>query len=457
MFTRLKKFFFGCVALVFCMEAFALERLAEGENNGWLTKYESDTVIVFVHGIFSDSRSAWSAGNSDDSPYWPQLVSEDEVFRKPGIYMGGFYTSPNSSFFDIQEASSQLYNQLVTGSKRVIDKRKIVFVTHSTGGIVVRQLLVNHPDQFLGKKVGLVLIASPSLGSKTASRLRALANWFKNKMARQLQWNSEYLVQLDEAFKMLINEQKIPGLIGIEAIENHSIVPGGEPLVDGVSGARYFGKLTILGGKDHFEAVKPTHVEDEPHKFLRYFFQERFLKEPLPELPLENQKWRTLRIQPYSFHGNYPRNSWGLLEVRIFDPNGKQIMVEKVETSSCVLECNEKTNARRENLIDGFTALQTNDPNVFWAPTEKNWDDAKQWVKFHFDESRVGLIEIHQWFKDGCMRECRQEKIYSREAKIRANAKSLLVSLANKNQRRDAAYWLTLNDDRIVSVEIPYP
>lgn len=457
MFSVPKKIIFICIALVFCLKALAQERPAAGVNNTWFTKHESDTVFVFVHGIFSDSRSAWSAGKSDDSPYWPRIVSGDEVLGKPSVYLGGFYTRRDSSFFDIQEAATQLYDQLVSGSKRVIDKRKIVFVTHSTGGIVVRQLLVNHPDQFVGKKVGLVLIASPSLGSKTASRLSALADWFKNDMARQLQWNSEYLIQLDEAFKTLIDENKIPGLIGIEAIENNSIVPGTDPLVEIGSGARYFDERKILPGTDHFETVKPSDVNDIPHQFLRYFYQNHYLNEPLPELPLEKQKWRTVRIQPHSFHGNNAHNSWGLLEVRIFDPNGKQITIEKVETSSCVLECQGETHARSDNLIDGRTALQTNDPNVFWAPTEKNLDDAKQWVKFHFDESRVGSIELHQWFKGGCMRDCTSNNISSGNAKIRAYAKSLSVSLDNKIQRSDAAYWLTLNDDRIVSAKIPFP
>lgn len=122
-------------------------------------------------------------------------------------------------------------------------------------------------DKFVGKKVGLVLIASPSLGSSYATKLSALARWFNQEMSLQLQWNSPDLIQLDAEFQQLIDQDKIPGLIGVEAIENHSLV-GRKLLVPEKSGARYFGSPTRLANTDHFETVKPSSIEHPSHVFL---------------------------------------------------------------------------------------------------------------------------------------------------------------------------------------------
>jgi len=97
------------------------------------------------------------------------------VFDNPSIFLGGFYTEFNSGYFDFRDAADQLYQAIATGVNPVLNKRKIVFVTHSTGGIVARQLLVKYVDKFVGKKVGLVLIASPSLGSSL--RVGLISKW----------------------------------------------------------------------------------------------------------------------------------------------------------------------------------------------------------------------------------------------------------------------------------------
>jgi len=54
-----------------------------------------------------------------------------------------------------------------------MSRNSIVFVCHSTGGIVVRYLLESNWAQFKDKRVGLVLIASPSYGSTQADKVKA--------------------------------------------------------------------------------------------------------------------------------------------------------------------------------------------------------------------------------------------------------------------------------------------
>jgi hypothetical protein len=82
-------------------------------------------------------------------------------------------------------------------------------------------MLTQNREHFREKCVGLVLIASPSFGSKWADRLKLIANFYNHTVGAQLQWGSWSLRQLDRDFKKLLHERQIPELHGVEACENH--------------------------------------------------------------------------------------------------------------------------------------------------------------------------------------------------------------------------------------------
>lgn len=121
-------------------------------NNEWYQFNTSDTVVVFVHGFFGDSRSTWLYIDPVDrqhSTYWPELVRIDEGLEKPSIFLGGFYTDPDSGAFDSRQASKELHEALSifdSSKHRVLDKKNHLFITHSTGGIVTRHMLYHHSD-----------------------------------------------------------------------------------------------------------------------------------------------------------------------------------------------------------------------------------------------------------------------------------------------------------------------
>src|SRR4051794_20958838 len=55
-----------------------------GTNNFWYSYNErSDTVIIFVHGIFSDSRDCWLNKSMAPATYWPQIANDDKRFGSP--------------------------------------------------------------------------------------------------------------------------------------------------------------------------------------------------------------------------------------------------------------------------------------------------------------------------------------------------------------------------------------
>jgi len=136
------------------------------DQNAWYRKYDGDVVLVFVHGIRSNSATCWRTdqpGKDGTRPYWPDLIAHDRRFDGISIYLGGYYADIDSTFLGIPQVSIVLYNALLREEqgRSVLEFKTIIFVCHSMGGIIVRNILVNHSAAFEAKRVGLILIASP--------------------------------------------------------------------------------------------------------------------------------------------------------------------------------------------------------------------------------------------------------------------------------------------------------
>jgi hypothetical protein len=250
-------------------------------NNVWFSGATSDTVFIFVHGIFSDSTVCW---RSDDGAFWPDILMQDKRFAYPGIFLGGYSTDVSSGTYGIAQAADELlsYIRLSTpeGNPAPLSKPKLIFVAHSTGGLVVRYLLERQHDLFREKAIGLVLLASPSRGSAWSNRLKWLREFFGNRMAGQLARDNDLVLDLDSRFADFIHQRRLPGLAGIDAFEQKFVIKSmlfrTEHVVSAADSASYFGAYRILPGTDHFSIAKPTSMEHPSHQLLLEFYETKF-------------------------------------------------------------------------------------------------------------------------------------------------------------------------------------
>jgi len=220
--------------------------------------------------------------------YWPKLITEDARFGYPCIFMADFYTTLASNDYGVKDCAQEVFNQLLRidahGNSPPIQKENLVFVTHSTGGIVARYMLEAWSDYFTDKKIGLCLYASPSFGSKLSSRLGALCSLFNHKLAQELQWGSSILEDLDDRFFGLLDTGKL-SIAGMEAYENKA--PFNLPfisarIVQKGSAARYFGARTLVANSDHSSIVKPETKSCQPHEILFDFLSKKdFIKKSI--------------------------------------------------------------------------------------------------------------------------------------------------------------------------------
>jgi len=259
-------------------------------NNFWYSRGSHATVIVFLHGIFSDSRGCWKNTTHALPVFWPDLVLSDHRFGDPSMYLAGYHTALDAGDFPLAQCARQVFDALrrpeADGTAPAIDAKQLIFVCHSTGGIVARYMLDKYREQFEDKEIGLLLIASPSLGSGWANLAGLAAKYYKQRLGRQLRWNNEELEDLHGRFKDLVDQRAslMPGLYGREAAEHEMVfrdriprwllwaTPPSWKVVNTLSAGQYFGAVKILPKTNHFTTVKPDGPNHPGHELLVDFW-----------------------------------------------------------------------------------------------------------------------------------------------------------------------------------------
>lgn len=249
----------------------------------WINKPQGDTTIVFVHGILSSGEKCWL---NDNGSYWPELLRKQDGFDKTGIYVFTYNTGIFSGNYSIGDTVDSLWE--LAGLDKIFENtKKLVFVCHSMGGIIVRRFIVKH-QQYLSEKdaaIGLYLVASPSLGSDYANWLSALSGFMGHTQAKALQFSQQnvWLNDLDRDFQNLKSAEN-PGfnITGKELIEDKALVPKKagfinkflkKQVVEPFSGAKYFGHPYKVPLSDHSSIAKPENDKAIQHRLLCQFIE----------------------------------------------------------------------------------------------------------------------------------------------------------------------------------------
>ena len=277
---------------------------SDTRRNYWYLFNESKTVLIFIHGIFSNCKECWTYENPDDASdrvFWPDLIAEDLRLDAPSIFLAGYATSLSSGDLKIKDAARDIFDGLRLrddqGRSAPLAKQNLIFIGHSTGGIIARYMLQRFKEEFVDKTVGIILLASPSLGSIYANRLSLLARFYNQQLGLQLRWGGEALDDLDDRFKEMVYEQQIPRMLGKEGYEHYfilrqmfprwtqSLLPNWRKVVSKESAGRYFGPPQLLSETDHFSAVKPNDVNHSSHRLLVNFWEDFKSKFKLSQEP----------------------------------------------------------------------------------------------------------------------------------------------------------------------------
>jgi pimeloyl-ACP methyl ester carboxylesterase len=288
-----------------------------------------DTMIVFVHGILSSGEHAWG------KPSWPDLLARERELSDAGIYVFTYRTGARSRTYSISNAASALLEHI-----RIVDitkMRKLVFVCHSMGGLVVRRLFVAYRDE-LGAKdptIGLFLVASPSLGSRDASMLSLLSYALQHTQLAALRFSQSntWLEDLHTDFKALLGSGRLR-IEGRELLEDRPLAVKRwfglwRQVVEPFAAAQYFNKQGCepfkVPGSDHDSIAKPLHSQAIQHLMLKKFILELIMPQyEVTLVPIDENETRQAyeavsRLQPKLAQVTSRPEALGKLQQALFE------------------------------------------------------------------------------------------------------------------------------------------
>ncbi|KAL5679411.1 hypothetical protein ACJX0J_005796, partial [Zea mays] len=206
--------------------------------------------VVFVHGLRGGPFNSWRIADDKSSTTKAGLVeSIDEDAGKEGTCWPREWLAadfPQARFFTVkyktnltqwtgaslplQEVSSMLLRKLVAAG---IGSRPVIFVTHSMGGLVVKQLLyqakLNNYDKFLNNTIGLVFYSCPHFGSKLADMPWRMGLVFRPAPSiGELRSGSPRLVELNDFVRQRHNK----GFLDVLSFSETQVTP----IVEGYGG-----------------------------------------------------------------------------------------------------------------------------------------------------------------------------------------------------------------------------
>ena len=256
--------------------------------------------IVFIHGLGGDSWTTWMADKDDIQTFWPNWLAED--FPQAGLWTLGYAASGSKwkeESMPLADRGNQVLDLLANDG---IGERPLVFITHSMGGIVAKQIL-RHAESFGVRRweaiaqqaVGLAFIATPHSGAHIANfaelasavyrtnehvkelaahdpRLRELHGWF-------LHYQSKHHVICRTYCEKREIRPEIP-LLGIKLLKGVLVVneTSAEPNIPG--------ERAIPLDEDHVSICKPTTREALLYKGVLRLLNECLManNRPLPSL-----------------------------------------------------------------------------------------------------------------------------------------------------------------------------
>ena len=224
--------------------------IGKGQNYGVRVLFDSGNSayvdIVFVHGLTGDAYNTWL--HKETGVHWPSELLGQDIPDSRILSFGydadvvnilGGGPASNSRLSNYAES---LVGKLVRERERSqTERRKIIFVAHSLGGLVTEQALTHsknsaepHLNQVERHTIGIVFLGVPHCGSDLeawATVGRRMISIFKrtNKdILSVLNPDSEMLHMVENSFHTNLRQRKYDpiGIVGF--YEEHAMVGVGE-------------------------------------------------------------------------------------------------------------------------------------------------------------------------------------------------------------------------------------
>ncbi|WIW45402.1 ABC-three component system protein [Bradyrhizobium sp. 62B] len=232
-----------------------------------VAKRECCADVIFVHGLTGDAVETWtcSASSEAEGNYWPNWLSADLPslsFYTIG-YPAGVFAQWAKKEMNLHERAKSTLETLAGYS---FGDKPIVFVCHSLGGLLVKQMLRTAAEsnddgwnRIADSCAGIYFLATPHTGSSLADLLKTFVRRLTSVHVDKLAMESPELDDLNESFRMYCHGRKIDVCAYYEKYKTHNValVVDKRSADPGVGGAP-----AIAVDADHLTICKPTSRHD---------------------------------------------------------------------------------------------------------------------------------------------------------------------------------------------------
>lgn len=215
-------------------------------------------VVVFVHGFTGDSTGTWLASNG---AYFPRMLATDDRVKLANVFVASYETRWTKESGTIASLASKLFAQLATAAV-FNDHKELIFVCHSLGGLIVEQMLIEHPETS-AKTNFIQFFGTPHEGGfrETNNPILSFIEAFgSNSLIPELRAGSgnTALVKLDSDWRAA-HLSAIHRLCAIEGYDLHKLSFVGRvvPYFSGSYGCDGGVPIDVILG-DHMNMVKPS-------------------------------------------------------------------------------------------------------------------------------------------------------------------------------------------------------
>jgi len=264
------------MALVFAAAVIGASATGHAEYKP-INRGDSKSLILFVHGLWSDPATAFKDENTKLS--WPEMMANDSEGVRGQIPLSRFaigtlsYPASKADRLTIPQIATQLLIELTdTG---VFEKyENIIFVTHSMGGLVVKQMLVDATSSeqhaVRERTRAVFLISTPSKGSPAANFVRALPKIATGPLVFDLKPISEntYLQDLDNHWENFLRSRRSSVNLTVFCAYE-TMATSGITVVPEQYTSTICDQTPFPVNSDHIQIVKPTSTQSVIYTWVR--------------------------------------------------------------------------------------------------------------------------------------------------------------------------------------------
>ncbi|WP_045481934.1 esterase/lipase family protein [Vibrio owensii] len=246
-----------------------------------------DIHVIFLHGLGGDANGTWLKKGSKDEA-WPIWLAEDNGDLNIWTVE---YDAPklkfDSSGMGIPDLAVNIFEHMLKVSE--LSEGEIIFVCHSLGGLVTKQILRIANDQanrveaqqFLGRVSGVAFLGTPHLGADIANHsdnifvkglLRCLTFQQPSIAAASLSRNDPNLRELNTWYRDWCQHKEIRHLVLTETEKMYGVVTVVKPdsADPGITGVR-----AIPISVSHENICKPIDKNDEIYTHIKGFLSQK--------------------------------------------------------------------------------------------------------------------------------------------------------------------------------------